>query len=159
MWKKDQDFFVGGFIILFALFLITQMGSLSFMQSIYPRVLAISMIIAGTGIIFRAAMEIKRTGKPYSALSLREFVLQAVIPGTFVIIMCLFLRKLGFYVATFIVMLGICVIQELVIHKKMRFTFNYISKILCFSVFSTVALYISFNVLLNLSTPVGIFGF
>ena len=159
MWKKDQDFLVGGVIILLALFLITQMKSLSFMQSIYPRVLAIAMIIAGLGIILRAAKALKRTGKPYGALSLREFVLQALIPGTFVIVMCLLLRKLGFYATTFIVMLGICIIQDLVINKKIPLSLKYTSKILFFSALSTIALYVSFNVLLNLSTPIGVFGF
>jgi hypothetical protein len=159
MLKKDQDIVIGGIIILFALFLMTQMRSLSFMQSVYPKILVIFMVIAGTGIIFRAIKMIKRTGKSYHVLSLQDIVLQAVIPGSFLIIMSLLLRELGFYINAFIVMTGICLLQDFVLKKKFNITLKSATKVILFSACCSVGLYVSFNVLLHLSTPTGILRF
>ncbi|GHS92568.1 hypothetical protein AGMMS50276_00750 [Synergistales bacterium] len=157
--KKDQDLWSGAVIILFALFLISQMKKLSFMQSVYPMTLAVLMIMAGIGILLRALITFKRTGKSYHALSLRDLVLQAVIPGSFVIVMCLLLRNLGFYIDVFIVMAGICVLQDFVIKGKLSISPKLAAKILAFSASCSVGLYISFNILLKLSTPAGFLGF
>lgn len=159
MLKKDQDIQAGIVVILFALPLSTQFGKLSFMQSIYPKLLVALMALSGVGIILRAAAVARRAKQPYRVLSLRDFMLQAVVPGAFVIAMCLLLRRLGFYIDTFIVVAGICLLQDFIIEGRLRITARSAAKIFAFSAGCSAALYVCFNILLKLSTPIGMFGF
>ncbi|MDR1732701.1 MAG: tripartite tricarboxylate transporter TctB family protein [Synergistaceae bacterium] len=156
---KDQDLWAGSAIILFALFLLNSMGSLSFMQSIYPRVLLVLMMVSGVGIIFRAFKTFRRTGKVYHRLPFVDFLLQAAIPGAFVIILSVLITTLGFYAGSFIAMAGICVLQDFVIQGKIDLALKTVTKILLFSAGCSAGLYLCFNVLLHLATPAGFLGF
>ena len=127
--KKDQDIWAGIVIILLGLFLLGQMGSLSFMQSVYPRVLASIMVVAGVGVVLRAVLIFKSVKKPYQKLSMRDFLLQAAIPGAFVIIVSFYLRELGFYVGAFIVVSGICLLQDFVAKGKLNTNVKSVSEV------------------------------
>ena len=158
MVRKDQDIQSGVVIILIALALSTQFGKLSFMQSIYPKLLVAAMGLSGVGIIAKAFLALRRTQRAHRVLTLRDFILQAAAPGAFVVILCLLLPTLGFYADAFIVVAGICLLQDFVISGRQGFSARLIARVLLFSAGVTVFLYVVFSVLLKLSTPKGFLG-
>ena len=159
MFRKDQDLYSGLFCIIFAGLLWTQQGNLSHMQGIFPRTCIIFMAIAGAGIILRSFLKYKKTGKTYSKLTLKDAMLQSIVPGAFLVLMASLVTKLGFYVDVCIVIIGICLIQDIFIGGFKSLKPAKLLKVFVFSVLCTGILYLCFSVLLKMTVPMGILKF
>ena len=157
--KKNQDIYAGLGIIAFSLLMLTQASKLSEMQSIYPKILLIGMAIAGACVAISSVIKQKKTGVVYKKITLQFIKNTVLIPGAFLLVCALLVKPLGLYVTVFLLIIGICLIEDYLGKRIKDLTPKHILEVIAVSLVFTVLLYLLFHLVLKLPTPTGIFGF
>ncbi|MCI8649045.1 MAG: hypothetical protein HFG20_02905 [Anaerotruncus sp.] len=158
MWK-DQDIGLGVVIILLSSLFLTQTAKLSSASAMFPKWLLWMMVFAAVLIIVKACVRLKRKGQPKQHISLREFGIEAGIPGGMLLLACLLLELLGFYICCFLILIAVSILQDWILEGRYSLTKAGLLRILCFSGGVSVLMFFCFSVLLSLPTPAGILGF
>ncbi|MCM3712476.1 tripartite tricarboxylate transporter TctB family protein [Alkalihalobacillus oceani] len=159
MVLKDQDVKLGILVIMISGLFLTQTQKLPEEVAMYPKAILYLMMISGVCIILRAFHSMKKNGKSYHRLSMKEFLLESGIPGAVLLALCLFLNVLGFYITSFFIVVAVIMVQEYIIQGRFHFRRKFIVKSFVFAGCAIVFMFICFATLLSLPTPVGIFGF
>ena len=158
MWK-DQDIGLGVFIILLSGVLLTQTTDLSESTAMFPKWLLWLMILSGVLIILKACIRLRRGAQPQHHMSMREFWVEAGIPGGILLIACMLLELLGFYICSFLILMAVSIAQDWILEGSYHPTKSGLLRLCGFSLGISVLMFICFSLLLSLPTPVGIFGF
>ncbi len=158
MLLKDQDIKLGLVTILFGAFYLTQALKLSGSAGLFPMALLYLIMLSGVLIILRAVIRIKKGKEYYHRMSFRQFMTDTGIPGGVLLIACLLLNVLGFYVCSLLIILFVSLIQHQLINGTWNPGRRRLVGILLFSLGSTAFMYLCFSILLSLPTPRGIFG-
>jgi hypothetical protein len=156
--RKDQDVILGFVILLLSGILWYQVGKIKGTPAIMPRIFIGMISVSGLGIIVRAIRRMKKTGKPYQKMGFREFLREAGLPGLVLLAICLSLEVLGFYICAFLLVIAVCILQTLIINKKLILTARNFLKIVLFALCATCFMFLSFWVLLSMPTPTGFLG-
>ncbi|MDR1316002.1 MAG: tripartite tricarboxylate transporter TctB family protein [Spirochaetales bacterium] len=156
--RKDQDIILGFVILIVSGILWYQVDAIEGAPAIMPRIFISMISISGAGIIIRAIRCMIKTGKPYQKMNLREFLWEAGIPGGVLLMTCLFLEVLGFYICSFILIIAVCILQNIIINKKLTLTIRAFFKIVLFALCVTGFMFFCFWILLSMPTPTGFLG-
>jgi hypothetical protein len=159
VFSKDQDIKLGIFSILFGLIFLTQTSKLPEKVKLYPQFCIVAIIGLGALIAIKAVIDIKKGQKYFHGMSISRFLVEAVIPGGVLLIACLLLDILGFYICSFLILMTVCYLQDFLITKTLNQGFRSFFIVLSFSLMSVLFLYVCFKLLLQMPTTRGIFGF
>lgn len=157
--KKNQDIYAGLAIIAFAILMYTQALKLSEMQSVYPKVLLITMMIAGVCITVSSVVKQKKTGVVFKKITLQFLKNEALLPGAYLLVMVLLIKPLGLYVVSFLTILGLCMLEDFIGKRMDKVNLKHILSVALVALVFTAVMYLMFNIVLKLPTPTGIFGF
>jgi hypothetical protein len=159
VFTKDQDIKLGIFSILFGLIFLTQTAKLSEKVGLFPGFCLVGIIALGALIAIKAVIDIKKRRKYFHGMSISRFFVEAAIPGSVLLIACLLLDILGFYICSFLILMAVCYLQDLLTTKTLNQGFRNFFIVLSFSIVSVIFLYVCFALLLQLPATRGIFGF
>jgi hypothetical protein len=159
VFSKDQDIKLGIFSVLFGLIFLTQASKLPERIGVYPKFCIIAIIGFGALIAIKAVIDIKKKQKYFHGMSISKFLVEAAIPGGGLLIACLLLDILGFYICSFLILMTVCYLLDFLITKTLNQGFRSFFIVLSFSLMSVLFLYVCFNLLLQLPTTRGVFGF
>ena len=157
--KKNQDIYLGIIILVIAAIFWQQAFKIRGNAAMLPKFFLVLISISGFGIIGSAIFKQIKTGKTYQKISLREFGLEIALPGTWLCIICFLFRYLGFYLCSFVFIIGVCLMQDYLINGKIELSAKHAGKLLMFSAGSSLFMFLCFRVVLKMLTPIGVFGF
>jgi hypothetical protein len=158
---KGNDYFIFGVITAFAAFLI-----LISLKSVKPEAALLPKAILYFMPAMSVCMIIDSIFKKYIRnteislnVKLSEIAEGVLVPGLILVIASLSVDYLGFYLMAFLLIIAIFVLQSRITESKYNFSLKKIVIWLGFSAVTTLFMFFVFNIMLNLPTPRGIFGF
>ena len=161
---KRKDFLLGLSVCLLVCFFFWHMGDIPGGANVFPGMLLIMMGICGAGLLIKDIIAARKeaadseSGKQnMNKQSMKEFVLQVLIPAAILLASTLLLRSLGFYLVSSLAVFAIMLYQNWIDGIKPSAVI--MSKHLLFAVCVGVAMYAIFHMLISMPTPRGVFGF
>lgn len=158
--KNNADFYLGIVIILFSVTgYLFSCGIKVAEAAIMPKFIMIFMGVMGLGISTASVISRARGQEDATKVSIKDIAGGVLLPGSFLIGAYLLISFLGFYVAEFILIIALMLLQAKVSEGKITVTWKKAIITLAFATISIVVMYGIFHFLFSLPTPKGIFGF
>lgn len=161
LFKGNADFFFGIVIVVFAVsgFILTVNTISDSNSALMPKLLFAFIGAMGLGISYTGVKNRKKNHDDATKVSGAEIAGGILLPGGFLLGAYALINFLGFYVAEGILIVAIMFLQEKVTNGKISKTPKHLAFLGIFTVCAITVMYIIFNMVFGLPTPVGIFGF
>ena len=160
LFKNNADFYFGIVIILFA---VTgyhfAMGIKDADSAVMPKFILAFIGLMGFGISASSVFKRAKGEEDATKVSMGDIAGGILLPGAFLVGAYLLINFLGFYVAEFILIISLMLLQEKVTDGKIVFSWKRAALTLGFALAAMVIMYLIFHFLFSLPTPKGIFGF
>lgn len=159
--KGNVDFFFGIVCILFGIggYILSSATISKADAAVMPEFLFAFCAVCGLGMSISSVLRRKREEEDLVHISWKETWFGIVLPGAFLIAAYFAISTLGFFVAEFLLILALMILQNQISEEKTSNSFKNIIGILVFATATVIVMYIIFHVLFALPTPKGIFGF
>ena len=158
--KKNADFYFGIAIIIFAVTgYYFAMGIKHEESAMMPKFVLGFIAVMGFGISASSVINRARGKEDMTKVKGSEILGGILLPGAFLIGAYLLINVLGFYVAEFVLIVSLMMLQAKVTDGRIKFTAKNVITTLLFAGISMAVMYGIFHFIFALPTPKGIFGF
>lgn len=161
LFKGNADFFFGIVVVIFGAigcYLTKTTIKLASSRQM-PMLLFGFIAVMGMGMSISSVVNRARGNEDQTKVAAKDLLVGILLPGVILIITWILIDFLGFYVAVFLLILALMVLQAKVSDGKVEFTSKKVIVTLAFAVAVTVVMYLIFHFIFALPTPKGIFGF
>ena len=158
--KGNSDFLLGVIVIVFSGIVYWLSCGISMAESaMLPKILAVFMALMGLGMSVKAITDRAKNGKDDVHVYGADILNGILVPGAFLLAAYGLINFLGFFVAEFLLVVGLMFLQDKVTNGKINWSPKRLIKVFVYAVLVIVAMYIIFHIIFGLPTPKGIFGF
>ena len=158
--KGNSDFLLGIIIIVFSGVVYWLACGIALAESaMLPKLLAVIMALMGLGISIKSIKDRAANGGDDVHVYWSDIFNGILIPGAFLMGAYGLINILGFYVAEFLLVLALMLLQDKVTNGKINWSRKRVITVLIYAILSIVVMYVIFHHIFSLPTPKGIFGF
>ena len=161
LFKKNADFIFGIVVIVLSVtcFIVADMTITDSGSAMMPKLILGFMAAMGLGISVSSIIRRMKDLEDMTKVSGADIAGGILFPAVFLLAAYFLINFLGFYAAEFLLIVSLMYLQEKVTNGKIEFNPKRLAGILVFAICAIIVMYLIFNLIFNLPTPKGIFGF
>ena len=159
--KGNADFIFGIVIIVFAVtgFILTITTITDSGSALMPKLLFAFIGVMGLGISYTSIKDRMKGLEDATKVSGADIAGGILLPGGFLLGAYFLINFLGFYIAEGILIIALMFLQDKVTNGKINLSPKRLIFVGIFTICAIIVMYLIFNLIFNLPTPIGIFGF